>query len=122
MNYDLNMPLSDLVAKLLKGEADELHEEDLHAYMDNLTHGDKKGLQQALKEVEKSNTHLVENMEQVSGVVETMTDRISHSDETTKTMLSKYTETVLNIDSIEHVVENLMTELGIGGFMGVEDL
>ena len=76
----------------------------------------------AMKEVEKSNTHLVENMEQVSGVVETMTDRISHSDETTKTMLSKYTETVLNIDSIEHVVENLMTELGIGGFMGVEDL
>ena len=54
MNYDLNMPLSDLVAKLLQGEADELHEEDLHAYMDNLTHGDKKGLQQALKEVEKS--------------------------------------------------------------------
>ena len=49
MNYDLNMPLSDLVAKLLKGEADELHEEDLHAYMDNLTHGDKKGLQQAWK-------------------------------------------------------------------------
>ena len=38
MNYDLNMPLSDLVAKLLQGEADELHEEDLHAYMDNLTH------------------------------------------------------------------------------------
>ena len=69
----------------------------------------------AMKEVEKSNTHLVENMEQVSGVVETMTDRISHSDETTKTMLSKYAETVLNIDSIEHVVENLMTELGIGG-------
>lgn len=76
----------------------------------------------AMKEVEKSNTHLVENMEQVSSVVETMTDRISHSDETTKTMLSKYAETALNIDSIEHVVENLMTELGIGGFMGVEDL
>lgn len=76
----------------------------------------------AMKEVEKSNTHLVENMEQVSGVVETMTDRIGHSDETTKTMLSKYAETALNIDSIEHVVENLMTELGIGGFMGVEDL
>ncbi len=76
----------------------------------------------AMKEVKKSNTHLVENMEQVSGVVETMTDRIDHSDETTKTMLSKYAETALNIDSIEHVVENLMTELGIGGFMGVEDL
>ena len=31
MNYDLNMPLSDLVAKLHKRKADELHEEDLHA-------------------------------------------------------------------------------------------
>ncbi|MGN1206130.1 MAG: methyl-accepting chemotaxis protein [Eubacterium sp.] len=76
----------------------------------------------AMKEVEKSNTHLVQNMEQVYGVVETMTQRIDHSDETTKTMLSKYAETALNIDSIEQVVENLMTELGIGGFMGVEDL
>lgn len=54
MNYNLNMPLSDLIAKLLRGEADELHEEDLHAYMDHLTHGDKKGLQQAFKEVEKA--------------------------------------------------------------------
>ena len=76
----------------------------------------------AMREVEKSNTHLVENMEQVSGIVDTMTERIDHSDETTKTMLSKYAETALNIDSIEHVVENRMTELGIGGFMGVEDL
>ena len=69
----------------------------------------------AMKEVEKSNTHLVENMEQVSGVVETMTDRISHSDETTKTMLSKYTETVLNIDSIEHVVD-IQNRIGIRKF------
>lgn len=37
-------------------------------------------------------------------------------------MLSKYAETATNINSIEHIVEGLMTELGIGGFMGVEDL
>lgn len=54
MNYNLNMPLGDLVAKLLRGEADELHEENLHAYIDNLTHEGKKELQQALKEVKKA--------------------------------------------------------------------
>lgn len=53
MNYNLNMPLSGLVAKLLRGEADELHEEDLCAYMDHLTHGDKKGLQQVLEKLDR---------------------------------------------------------------------
>lgn len=76
----------------------------------------------AMKEVESSNSHLVENMEKVSTIVDTMTDCIAHSDDTTKTMLSKYAETASNIDTIEHVVEGLMTELGIGGFMGVEDI
>lgn len=37
-------------------------------------------------------------------------------------MLSKYDESANNINSIETVVESLMCELGIGGFMGVEDL
>lgn len=37
-------------------------------------------------------------------------------------MLSKYDETAVNIDTIENVVEALMCELGIGGFMGLEDL
>lgn len=76
----------------------------------------------AMKEVENSNSQLVNNMERVSNIVESMTDCIVHSDATTKTMLSKYAETVTNIDSIEVVVEALMTELGIGGFMGVEDI
>lgn len=71
MNYDLNMPLGDLVAKLLKGEADELHEKDLHSYMENLTHGDKKELQQALKEVEKA----IDEWEN-SYFVETYADKI----------------------------------------------
>lgn len=76
----------------------------------------------AIKEVETSNAQLVDNMEQVSQIMETMTDCISHSDETTKTMLSKYIETATNINQIEVVVEDLMTELGIGGFMGIEDI
>lgn len=76
----------------------------------------------AMKEVETSNTQLVENMEQVSHIVDTMTGCIENSGETTKTMLSKYTETATNINNIESIVEGLMTELGIGGFMGVEDI
>ena len=76
----------------------------------------------AIKEVETSNTQLVSNMEQISSIVDKMTKSISHSDGTTHAMLSKYAETATNINSIEHIVEGLMTELGIGGFMGVEDL
>lgn len=75
----------------------------------------------AMKEVETSNAQLVSNMEKVSGIVETMTESITHSDETTRAMLSKYAETATNINNIETVVEGLLTELGIGGFMGLQD-
>lgn len=76
----------------------------------------------AMKEVKTSNSQLVNNMQQISSIVDTMTKCISNSDVTTRAMLSKYVETTTNINSIENVVEALMTELGIGGFMGVEDL
>lgn len=75
----------------------------------------------AMKEVEFSNSQLVANMESVSNIMETMTGCIGHSDATTKAMLSKYTETASNINSIEAVVESLLTELGVGGFMGIQD-
>ena len=75
----------------------------------------------AINEVKASNTQLVDNMERVSQIVETMTDSVVHSDNTTKTMLSKYAETAINIDKIESVVEALLTKLGVGGFMGVKD-
>ncbi len=76
----------------------------------------------AMKEVESSNRQLVENMEQVSSIVETMTTCISDSDETSKRMLSKYEESASNINNIENVIEELMCELGIGGFMGLDDI
>lgn len=37
-------------------------------------------------------------------------------------MLSKYQETADNINTIEDVMENMMCDLGIGGFMGIEDI
>lgn len=76
----------------------------------------------AIKEVEHSNRQLVENMEDVSNIVTTMTHCITHADETSDKMRSKYEETSENINKIEDVVEALMCELGIGGFMGLEDL
>ena len=76
----------------------------------------------AMKEVESSNRHLVENMEQVSSIVETMTTCISDSDEISKRMLSKYEESASNINNIENVIQELMCELGIGGFMGLDDI
>lgn len=76
----------------------------------------------AIKEVEASNLHLVDNLRQVSHIVTDMTGSIDDSNEISKRMLSKYDETAANIESIETVVEALMRELGIGGFMGIEDM
>lgn len=76
----------------------------------------------AMKQVEQSNHQLVTNMGQVSATVEDMTSGIADSNEICHKMLSKYDETTVNIDTIENVVESLMCELGIGGFMGLEDL
>ena len=76
----------------------------------------------AMKQVEQSNHQLVTNMGQVSATVEDMTSGIADSNEICHKMLSKYDETAVNTDTIENVVEALMCELGIGGFMGLEDL
>ncbi len=81
-----------------------------------------KVVDSAVKEVEASNITLVDNMKQVCDVMEVMTGRISEAEETSKTMLSKYDESVKSAIDIETVVGNLMEELGVGGFMGVQDV
>lgn len=76
----------------------------------------------AIKEVESSNKQLVSNMEQVSGIVDKMTTCIDTSDDISKKMVSKYDESSVNINNIESIIESLMHELGIGGFMGISDI
>ena len=76
----------------------------------------------AVKEVAASNETLVINMKQVGEVMEVMTGSINEAEETTKAMLSKYDESVKSAISIETVVGKLMEELGVGGFMGVQDV
>ncbi len=81
-----------------------------------------KVVDSAVKEVENSNKTLVDNMSQVCEIMEVMTKSIDGADVTTKTMLSKYDESVRSATTIESVVGQLMEELGVGGFMGVDDV
>lgn len=81
-----------------------------------------KTIDSSMKEVENSNLQLVDNMEQVSSIVKTITDNIRSSSEISEQMLSKYDESASNINQIEDVIQALMCELGIGGFMGISDV
>lgn len=76
----------------------------------------------AVKEVETSNKTLTDNMHQVCELMEVMTERINRAEYTTKEMLSKYAESAKSAENIEVVVGHLMEELGVGGFMGVQDV
>ena len=81
-----------------------------------------KVVDSAVKEVESSNKILADNMQQVCELMEVMTGRISRAELTTKEMLSKYEESAKSAGNIEVVVGHLMEELGVGGFMGVQDV
>ena len=76
----------------------------------------------AMQEVEKSNRSMVDNMQQVTEVMQLMTESIVDADEHTRVMRSKYEETSANVESIESVVGMLIEELGEGGFMGIRDI
>ena len=81
-----------------------------------------KVVEQAVKEVESSNQTLVANMKQVGSVMDVMTGNINDAEETTRTMLSKYEESANSAVGIENIVGKLMEELGVGGFMGIQDV
>ena len=76
----------------------------------------------AISQVEVSNQNMVDNMQQVRNIMETVTDGVKNSETTTKSMLGKYEETSKNVLHIEQVVGKLIEELGAGGFMGADDI
>ena len=76
----------------------------------------------AMKDVESSNQNMLENMNQITDVMQLMVDSIKNAEGTTRTMMNKYEETVVNVNKIEEVVGRLMVELGTGGFMGIQDV
>lgn len=76
----------------------------------------------AMKEVENSNRNLVENMKQINVVMGQMTQSVEESEQTTKSMLGKFGETTESVENIEGVVEQLVEQLGEGGFMTLVDV
>ncbi len=76
----------------------------------------------AMQEVERLNSGMVENMQQVSEIMEDMTESIVDADGNTRIMRSKYEESSLNIEYIEDVIGQMVIELGSGGFMELADI
>lgn len=84
--------------------------------------GNVQVIDTAMQEVESSNRNMVDNMNQISIVMDAMTASISEADDSTRIMRSKYSETSANVMSIGNIVGQLMGELGAGGFMTTEDI
>lgn len=84
--------------------------------------GEIRVVDTAMKSVESSNKHMVDNMKQVQNIVAEITQSVVESENTTMTMLNKYQETAKNVVNIEKVVGELVEELGDGGFMNLEDI
>lgn len=76
----------------------------------------------AMKEVEVSNDNLVTNMKQIHVVMEQMAQSVEESEQTTRDMLGKFVETTESVENIEEVVDNLIVQLGEGGFMSLRDI
>ena len=76
----------------------------------------------AMKNVENSNKHMVENMYHVKDIMAEITECVTDSEERTKVMVEKYDTTARNITKIEGVVGQLVGELSDGGFMNVNDI
>ena len=77
---------------------------------------------EAMKSVETSNQNMVNNMRQVTEIMEQMRESVTYSENTTVVMMNKYEETAINIGKIEGTVGHLVEELGEGGFMNVKDV
>ena len=55
---------------------------------------------------------MVDNMKQVQDIMVTIVKGVKESEETTRTMMSKYDETAKSVSDIESVVGKLVSELG----------
>jgi len=76
----------------------------------------------AMKEVKDSNIELVDNMNQVSDIMDVTTENIRSADNTARAMRDKYEETSNNVNNIEKVVAKLIEDMGENGFLGIEDI
>ena len=76
----------------------------------------------AMEEVETSNIQLVENMNVVTEAMDAIANKIDETSLNSEEMRVKNEETSAHVISIESVVNRLVEELGVSGFMGVQDI
>lgn len=76
----------------------------------------------SMNEVEDSNKSMVDNMKQICDVMDVMTSSVREADQNTRVMRSKYDETMGSVSKIEETVGKLIEELGVGGFMSLQDI
>ena len=79
-------------------------------------------IKDSMTEVEDSNKSMVDNMKQICDVMEVMTSSVQEADQNTRVMRSKYDETMHSVGKIEETVGGLIEELGVGGFMSLDDI
>ena len=79
-------------------------------------------IDQALSEVETSNSQLVENMHSVNEVMGSIVVKIEETAVSSEAIRSKNEETSAHVISIEHMVSELVEELGATGVMDVSDI
>lgn len=79
-------------------------------------------ISQAIAEVETSNIHLVENMNSVNDVMNSIVEKFEKTANSSEEMRSKNEETSAHVIGIEHMVNKLVEELGASGLMDVSDI
>lgn len=79
-------------------------------------------INQAVGEVETSNLRLVENMNSVNDIMESIVVKIAETADSSEEIRSKNEETSAHVISIEHTVNTLIEELGATGLMNVSDI
>lgn len=90
---------------------------------DSVVLGDNvNNINQAIVEVETSNIRLVENMNSVNEVMNSIVDKFEKTANSSEEMRSKNEETSAQVIGIEHMVNKLVEELGASGLMDVTDV
>ncbi|MBQ7955493.1 MAG: PilZ domain-containing protein [Lachnospiraceae bacterium] len=77
---------------------------------------------ETVKKVEESNNNMAGNVKQMQNIMGCVMENVIDCETIAATMLSKYEETLRNVEKIENVVEKLVEELGEGGFMSLDDV
>ena len=103
------------IVELINSSTEKMHEvnENVSKITEDTVEMDNniKIIDEAMIEVGNSNKNMVDNMEQICEVMDTMTENIVVAGDTTKDMKDKYEETVASVANIEGVVGELMSEL-----------